>query len=129
MAEPTKRKLQIGDVVLVSQHRLAVVRYIGLVDFEEGVWIGVELKGHRDEKFGCDGSADGRRYFQTKHEKAGLFVRNVVRQITSEELLQKVAELNEKLLLCTCGAFGGSQQNGQQNMGGDMDPNSSSDED
>ena len=57
-------------------------------------------------------------------------MRNVVRVISSEELLQKVAELNEKLLLCTCGAMGGSQGNGQDNhMGGSMDPESSSEED
>merc|ERR1712154_447925 len=111
-------------------HRLAVVRFIGDVNFAQGQWIGVEPKGHRDEKRGCDGSHNGRTYFTTKHAKSGLFVKNVVRIISSEELLQKVAELNEKLLLCTCGAMGGgAQSNGQQNnMGGDLDPNSSSED-
>lgn len=125
--EEKDRNLNVGDVVLVSGHRLAVVRFIGYVDFAEGEWIGVELKGHRDEKNGCDGSSPNRRYFKTKHEKAGLFVKAVVRRITSEELLQKVAELNEKLLLCTCNA-GDQQPNGKQNnMGGDIDPYSSDD--
>eukprot|EP01083_Nonionella_stella_P032740 89594_1 len=127
MAEQGQEKCKVGDVVLVSGHRLAVVRFIGLVDFAEGEWIGVELKGHRDEKYGCNGSYDNRRYFKTKHEKAGLFVKNVVRIIAAEELLQKVAELNEKLLLCTCGAMGPTQ-NGQNNLGGDIDPNSSSED-
>eukprot|EP00485_Elphidium_margaritaceum_P020641 CAMPEP_0202712982 /NCGR_PEP_ID=MMETSP1385-20130828/47821_1 /ASSEMBLY_ACC=CAM_ASM_000861 /TAXON_ID=933848 /ORGANISM="Elphidium margaritaceum" /LENGTH=126 /DNA_ID=CAMNT_0049373187 /DNA_START=30 /DNA_END=410 /DNA_ORIENTATION=+ len=121
------KQVRPGDVVLVSNHRLAVVRYIGPVNFAQGNWIGVELKGHRDEKYGCDGSFGDKRYFQTKHEKAGLFVRNVIRSISAEELLQKVAELNEKLLLCTCGVADTQQQNGT-NMGGDMDPNSSDDD-
>ena len=114
--------LNVGDVVLVSGHRLAVVRFIGYTDFAQGSWIGVELKGHRDEKYGCDGSHGNRTYFKTKHQKAGLFVRNVVRRISPEELLEKVAELNDKLLLI------GSNVS-SNNMGGDIDPESSSDED
>lgn len=120
-------KLNVGDVVLVSGHRLAVVRFIGYTDFAEGEWIGVELKGHRDEQYGCDGSSGNKRYFQTKHNKAGLFVQAVIRRISSEELLQKVAELNEKLLLCTCNAGAGNGK--QNNMGGDYDPESSDEED
>eukprot|EP01084_Bolivina_argentea_P197697 338736_1 len=109
-AQKQSIKYSIGDVVLVSGHRLAVVRFVGNVDFTNGVLVGVELKGHRDEKFGCDGTVDGRKYFKTKHDKAGLFVKNPVRKITAEELLQKVAELNEKLLLCTCGMAGGDNK-------------------
>ena len=133
MAQSNNNTVNVGDVCLVSGHRLAVVRFKGLVEFAEGEWIGVELKGHRDEQHGCDGSLNNRRYFKTKHEKAGLFVRNIVRHIPSEELLQKVAELNEKLLLCTCGATDSKYYNkkysNQNNMGGSLDPNSSSEED
>ena len=118
-----------GDVVLVAGHKLAIVRYKGQVDFASGTWIGVELKGHRDEAQGHDGSVHGTSYFKTKHDKAGLFVQKVIRRIPPEELLQKVAELNEKLLLCTCGGSGDMGMNGHQdNKGGDLDPNSSSDE-
>ena len=75
MSQEKQEKMNVGDVVLVSGHRLAVVRYIGLVAFSKGQWIGVELKGHRDEKYGCDGSYGDQRYFNTKHEKAGSFVK------------------------------------------------------
>ena len=97
-------EIRVGDVVLVSGHRLAIIRFIGNVEFANGVWFGVELKGHRDLDYGCDGTKNGKRYFVTKHNKAGLFVQKIIRVIPPEELLHKVAELNEKLLLCTCGA-------------------------
>lgn len=128
MASHRMSNVVIGDVVLVEGHKLAIVRYIGELDNEVGKWIGVELKGHRDEQNGTDGSRDGTSYFKTKHDKAGLFVRRVIRKIPPEELLQKVAELNEKLLLCTCGSGDGGM-NGHDLKGGDIDPNSSSDED
>ena len=79
-----EKALKVGDVVLISGHRLAIVRYIGYTEFASGKWVGVELKGHRDQEYGCDGSCGGKRYFQTKHAKSGLFVRGIVRKIPPE---------------------------------------------
>ncbi|ETO25579.1 CAP-Gly domain-containing linker protein [Reticulomyxa filosa] len=99
-----KNDVRLGDVVLIPGHRLGIVRYIGPVHFgEEGeTYFGVELKGHTEEDHGCNGTVDGNRYFQCKHEKSGVFVKKISRIITPEEILKKLAELNEKLLLCTC---------------------------
>ena len=48
-----------------------VVRYIGPVDFAEGVWLGVELRSPRGKN---DGSVRGKRYFSCKPSH-GLLVR------------------------------------------------------
>lgn len=50
---------------------LGVVRYIGPVDFADGVWLGVELKTACGKH---DGSVQGRRYF-TCPPGHGLLVR------------------------------------------------------
>lgn len=146
-------QLNIGDVVLVSGHRLGIVRFIGEIELDSKLeeYAGIELKGHRDEKYGTNGFVNGQQYFRVKHQKSGIFVKSVARVIPSEELLLKVAELNEKLLVCTCGAGDDGNSNIVQNMnvngikdasengivrghkytntfGGQLDPNSSSDE-
>mmetsp|Transcript_70180 Transcript_70180/g.86119 ORF Transcript_70180/g.86119 Transcript_70180/m.86119 type:complete len:131 (-) Transcript_70180:49-441(-) len=115
--------LRLGDVILIEGHRLCIVRYIGKVLFDKNnIYIGVELKGHRDKIHGCNGTINGKSYFKTKHEYGGLFLKKIVRKIMPEELLMKVAELNEQLLLC-------SQNNKNNKFGGTYDDNSSSNED
>jgi len=47
------------------------VRYIGAVDFAEGLWIGVELKSAKGKH---DGTVQGRRYFVCRAGH-GLIVR------------------------------------------------------
>ncbi|ETO26513.1 Noc1p protein [Reticulomyxa filosa] len=98
--------IRVGDVVIITGHRLGIVRYVGTVHFGEKneQYLGVELKGHRDEQYGCDGTVDGKEYFKSKHEKSGVFVKSVSRVVPPEEILKKLAELNEQLLLCTCGS-------------------------
>lgn len=50
---------------------VGVVRYIGSVEFADGVWLGVELKLPKGKH---DGSVQGRRYF-TCRPGHGLLVR------------------------------------------------------
>lgn len=40
---PRKRRVAVGDVVLVGPHR-GVVRYAGQTTFAPGLWVGVEFK-------------------------------------------------------------------------------------
>ena len=64
-----------------------VIRYIGRVDFAEGVWLGVEL---RTPKGRNDGSIQGQRYF-TCRQNHGLLVRPskvTVRGINGAKLLK-----------------------------------------
>lgn len=50
---------------------VGVIRYIGPVEFADGVWLGVELKTPHGKH---DGSVQGRRYF-TCRQNHGLLVR------------------------------------------------------
>ena len=52
--------LKLGDIVLISNKVLGVVRFIGWTHFAEGVWIGIEIG---EPKARHDGSIDGKRYF------------------------------------------------------------------
>eukprot|EP00486_Rosalina_sp_Unknown_P009594 CAMPEP_0201590386 /NCGR_PEP_ID=MMETSP0190_2-20130828/177185_1 /ASSEMBLY_ACC=CAM_ASM_000263 /TAXON_ID=37353 /ORGANISM="Rosalina sp." /LENGTH=145 /DNA_ID=CAMNT_0048046433 /DNA_START=41 /DNA_END=474 /DNA_ORIENTATION=+ len=81
-----------GDVVLVEQG-LGVVRFVGNVDFDEGKHIGIELKGSAID-YGCNGSYNGVKYFEASPNH-GLFIQinQIIRIITSEEILEKVAIL------------------------------------
>lgn len=48
-----------------------VIRYVGLVDFADGLWLGVELKTPKGKHDGC---VQGHRYF-TCRPGHGLLVR------------------------------------------------------
>lgn len=64
----------VGDVVDVNgQH--AVVRFVGLTDFQEGDWIGVELLDMPTGK--NNGTVQGVQYFSCR-DRYGMFVRPVV---------------------------------------------------
>lgn len=70
----------------IRNHR--VIRYIGPVHFEEGTWLGVELRGPTGRN---DGSVQGRRYFTCKPNH-GLIVRPnkvTVRGINSAKLFEE----------------------------------------
>ena len=63
-----------------------VIRYIGPVDFAEGIWLGVELRTAKGKN---DGTVQGKRYFQCKSNH-GLIVRPskvTVRGINGAKLL------------------------------------------
>jgi len=62
------------------------VRYVGDVDFAEGLWIGVELKLPKGKH---DGIVQGRRYFSCR-DGCGLIVRPskvTVRGINGAQLI------------------------------------------
>ncbi|XP_077550264.1 CAP-Gly domain-containing linker protein 4-like isoform X5 [Haemaphysalis longicornis] len=79
--------LTVGMNVFVC-NELGVIRYIGPVHFEEGTWLGVELRGPTGRN---DGSVQGRRYFTCKPNH-GLIVRPnkvTVRGINSAKLFEE----------------------------------------
>ncbi|VDD88282.1 unnamed protein product, partial [Enterobius vermicularis] len=59
----------VGDRVVVSGGKLGTVRFLGPVDFQEGVWAGIELDTPQGKN---DGSVQGKRYFTAK-PMYGLF--------------------------------------------------------
>ena len=64
--------LKVGDKVqLVGTNKVGKCRFIGVVPFSDGVWVGLELA---DASGRNDGSVQGRRYFSCK-PRHGLFVR------------------------------------------------------
>ncbi|XP_053323015.1 kinesin-like protein KIF13A isoform X1 [Spea bombifrons] len=63
--------LAVGDQVCIGDNKFGTVRYIGRVDFAQGVWVGVELHGQLGKH---DGTVKGREYFRCK-PKYGVFVR------------------------------------------------------
>ncbi|KAI7867934.1 hypothetical protein BDF14DRAFT_1725574 [Spinellus fusiger] len=50
---------------------LGTIKYIGFVDFSNGIWVGVELESRVGN---TDGAVDGKRYFQTDPQR-GVFVK------------------------------------------------------
>lgn len=62
---------KVGDRVKFGMEK-ASIRYVGTVQFSDGVWIGIELDD--DNKGKNDGSVRGVKYFECKTNK-GVFVR------------------------------------------------------
>eukprot|EP00485_Elphidium_margaritaceum_P007503 CAMPEP_0202690570 /NCGR_PEP_ID=MMETSP1385-20130828/5514_1 /ASSEMBLY_ACC=CAM_ASM_000861 /TAXON_ID=933848 /ORGANISM="Elphidium margaritaceum" /LENGTH=593 /DNA_ID=CAMNT_0049345845 /DNA_START=44 /DNA_END=1825 /DNA_ORIENTATION=- len=91
------RQPHVGDIVLLKQG-IGVVRYYGEVDFDESnLYYGIELKGPRIAG-GHNGTYAGKRYFTTTGgDGRGIFVRTPIRVITSEEILEKLAEIYDIL--------------------------------
>uniref|UniRef100_A0A8B9LKS8 Kinesin family member 13Ba n=1 Tax=Astyanax mexicanus TaxID=7994 RepID=A0A8B9LKS8_ASTMX len=54
------RWLKVGESVTVAGSKCGTVRYIGLTDFSDGIWVGVELDSPAGKN---DGSVGGRQYF------------------------------------------------------------------
>lgn len=95
----SKRNAQIGDIVLLQQG-IGVIRYRGEVDFDEGEeYFGVELKGPSISG-GHNGTYNGKKYFVTRGgDGRGIFIRKpqILRIISSEEILEKLAEIYDIL--------------------------------
>lgn len=77
---------------------VGIVRYIGLAEFGEGVWVGVELRIVKGKN---DGSVYDKRYF-TCRQDYGLFVRFskiIVRGINGVKLIIDYYGLKEFSLM------------------------------
>ncbi|KAM6298882.1 kinesin-like protein KIF13A [Aegotheles albertisi] len=61
----------VGEQVCVGSNKMGTVRYVGMVDFSAGVWVGVELHVQLGKH---DGTVKGREYFHCKPQH-GVFVR------------------------------------------------------
>lgn len=92
--------LRVGDVVMVRRdvNRIGVVRYVGRPHFsvDDEYWLGVELK---DPQGDHNGKWKGRHYFNCK-ENHGIFVQEIQRRLSPEDLLEKLAQVkndNKKL--------------------------------
>jgi len=62
--------LVVGVNVLVN-NEIGVVRYIGPVEFSEGIWLGIELRSTNGKN---DGTLNGKKYFSCKSNH-GILVR------------------------------------------------------
>eukprot|EP01084_Bolivina_argentea_P193344 331716_1 len=99
-------RIKIGNIVLLTKHREGIVKYIGKVDFANGIWYGIQLI---NGNIGLhNGIIDGKRYFKTAAYR-GLFVqKNSIRRkirdkdhYSSQKLrrrasLQQIAKLKDK---------------------------------
>jgi len=72
MDKNSKLDLNINEEIKLKDGRSAVVRYVGKLHWESGIWVGIEL----NEGFGDhDGKVDGHRYYRCQEgAKTGLFV-------------------------------------------------------
>lgn len=62
--------LEVGHNVFY-RNIVGVIKYIGKVNFEEGIWLGVELRAPKGRH---DGTVNGRRYFSCR-PRHGVMVR------------------------------------------------------
>ena len=79
---------RIGDAVVVENSQLGpsrgIVHFMGMVEFGDGPWVGVELRSRPGKHDGCKG---GVRYF-TCPPGTGMFVRpDRVKKMTSANSL------------------------------------------
>mmetsp|Transcript_23887 Transcript_23887/g.37919 ORF Transcript_23887/g.37919 Transcript_23887/m.37919 type:complete len:362 (-) Transcript_23887:231-1316(-) len=86
----------LNDVVLLTGFRVGVVRYRGNIVGRNAIHVGIEIFMSDSEEGDCDGSYQGRQYFQCSKSR-GLFIpeTSVQRIITAEELLNKLIRANE----------------------------------
>ncbi|XP_037786153.1 CAP-Gly domain-containing linker protein 3-like [Penaeus monodon] len=85
--------LEVGHNVFYK-NEVGVIKYIGRVDFEAGVWLGVELRAAKGRH---DGVVRGRRYFSCR-PRHGIMVRPskvYVRGINGARLVKPEEELEE----------------------------------
>lgn len=85
-----------GDVVMINEIKgLAIVRYVGEVEFADGVHIGMELSDALGDN---DGSKDDKRYFScTKDHGVFYPLKDVQKKLPAENLLQKLHMIVKKL--------------------------------
>ncbi|XP_075454796.1 kinesin-like protein KIF13B isoform X2 [Ascaphus truei] len=71
--------LKEGEYVTVGAHKTGIIRYVGPADFQEGVWVGVELDLPAGKN---DGSVGGKHYFKCNPGYGVLVRPNRVKKAT-----------------------------------------------
>jgi len=91
-----KYSVRPGDVVLLEGGGIGVVKYYGPVHFSHENMIGVEIHSYQNStwKVVCDGSVDGRRYFDCK-PGMGVFVSGIKKIVNAASLLEKLIDVYE----------------------------------
>jgi len=85
-----------GDVVMIDDQKgLAIVRFVGEVDFSDQVMLGAELS---DPIGDCDGTKESKTYFSCRPNHGCFFpLQGVKKKIPAEHLLQKLHAIVKKL--------------------------------
>lgn len=85
-----------GDVVMINEQKgLAIVRFVGEVDFTDQVMLGAELSDALGDN---DGTKDNKTYFKCPQNHGVFFPLNEVKKkIPAEDLLQKLHLIVKKL--------------------------------
>merc|ERR1712228_276362 len=68
----TVSDLHFGHRVLLSNGLAGSIRFMGKVDFDDGIWIGIDLK--KKNCNGHNGAVQNRAYFEPK-EQCGYFIK------------------------------------------------------
>ncbi|EGG19247.1 hypothetical protein DFA_02033 [Cavenderia fasciculata] len=92
-----KSDIKIGSIVLVHDliaHGSGIVRFIGKVSFEKGIWVGVELDTAAGKN---DGAVQGKRYF-TCTKKHGVFAKYDKVSLLSEP--SNFSKVSSSLQIC-----------------------------
>ena len=84
---PSTVVIVLGDVVLLSQQRVAVVKWIGKLPDQVGVYYGVEIRMTEGPLGNCDGTLNDVRYFDCA-PSCGLFTKydEIERRISPSEV-------------------------------------------
>lgn len=85
-----------GDVVMINEQKgLAIVRFVGEVDFTDQIMLGAELSDALGDN---DGTKDNKTYFKCPQNHGVFFPLNEVKKkIPAEDLLQKLHLIVKKL--------------------------------
>lgn len=85
-----------GDVVMIDDQKgLAIVRFVGEVEFSDQVMLGAELS---DPIGDCNGTKDNKTYFSCPPNHGVFFpLQGVKKKIPAEHLLQKLHAIVKKL--------------------------------
>jgi len=96
-----KSEVMFGSKVVLNDDRVGIVKYVGEMDFTEGLWYGIELiPPHRGTN---DGQLGGRRYFTCQKGQGAFVTKYNLKQINEPEFDTplKYTNRNQRLKLDT----------------------------
>ncbi|CAF4825203.1 unnamed protein product, partial [Rotaria sp. Silwood1] len=85
----SNKNLQIGDRVVIRGTKYGILKYIGKIHVNEGIWCGIKLDGPLGKH---DGKIEGIRYFQCQH-RYGIFapLQSVEKVITDTDDIRRIS--------------------------------------